>query len=390
MSRTGLALTLVLMAAGAQAAPADAAFGIVGQIDLPNGVNSVAVSPSGDAIYADEDSGNGGGGIQRYTPDGTQAAQWTVPGRPFGLIVESGGTLLVADGAANSIYRFSSDGAELGSFGSEGTTDGKLHTPEDVAVGPNGDIYVTDNGNNRVERFGADGTYISKIDNAALPSPTDGYPKATFLSVDSAGAVYVTDGGNQNIRKFDASGALVGTFGTEGAGKLSFPGGTGIDKDGNLLVADYRNGRVVRFKPDGTFIEEIKGGLVYPVDVAADPSGNVYIADAGPSDIFKFAEDKAAPKLTLGGAAKQSIKSGKVKITATSDEAAHATASGPKLKSTAANLVAATAKTLSLKISAAAKRAVKQGKKVVVTVTVKATDASGNVATAKRKVTLRR
>src|SRR4051794_33769375 len=390
MSWIGRVLASCAVGLAALAAPAGATFGEVGRIDVPNGLNSVALSASGDAVYADE-SGDSGGGIQHFTPTGTQTAQWTVAGTPFGLAVESTGTLLVANAPANAVYRYSSAGEELGHFGTDGSGDGQMHNPLDVAIGPNGDIYVADNGNNRVERFSASGTYVSQIANTALPAAFDGFPHTSHLSVDAAGNVYVSDGGNKSIRKFDPSGALVATFGTTGEGTLATAGGTGVDPAGNLYVADMGNSRIAVFKPDGTFAASIgKGILGSPVDVAVDPSGNVYVADPGPEGIIKLANDVTAPKITRGGAAKQSMKAGSVKVTVASDEAAKLAASGVRLAAAKGSVAAGNTTTLALKISAAAKKAVRKGKKVAVTVTVKATDAGGNVATATRKITLKR
>ena len=372
------------------AAPAAANYGFVARFDtFGGGMNSVAVSADGSAIFVDEESTSGsGGGIQRFTPDGTRAAAWTLSsGRPFGMAVESSGNLLLADGGAHHIQRFSPDGGDLGAFGSDGTGDGQMHTPEDVAVGPGGDIFVADNGNNRVLRFSAGGTYVSQIAGTAATGG-DGFPHTTGVSVDAAGNVYVTDGGNGTVRKFDATGALVTTI---GAGQLGQARGTGFDRDGNLLVADSSKHQIAIFKPDGTFAGAFGADdLESPADVAGAPDGSVYVADDGIDDVVKFAPDTTAPKLTLGGAARQSVRTGSVKVRVTSGEAATLTASGPKLASAKGSVAPGRSTTLALKISAAAIRAVKAGRKVTVTVTVRATDASGNVATARRKVTLTR
>src|SRR3954468_8720856 len=134
MSRIGLVLTTLLLTT---AAPAGAVFMESGRIDTPSGGVSLALSANGDAVYASEYFGpGGGGGLQRYLPDGTKAAEWTAGGSPFGIIVEASGNVVLANGANNQVTRYSPAGADLGSFGSDGNGAGKFHNPEDVAIGP--------------------------------------------------------------------------------------------------------------------------------------------------------------------------------------------------------------------------------------------------------------
>ena len=59
-----------------------------------------------------------------------------------------------------------------------------------------------------------------------------------------------------------------------------------MDKDGNLLIADYDGSRVLRFTPDGKFIGDIGTGIgeepgqVYlPRVVIADKYGDIYVSD---------------------------------------------------------------------------------------------------------------
>jgi DNA-binding beta-propeller fold protein YncE len=400
MTRIGLLLTILLLAS---AAPAYAAFVEVARFDIPSGGVSVAVSPAGDAIYASEASGGGAGGaIQRFTAEGTQAAVWNPTGDPFGIIVEATGNLLLANGSRNQVVRYSPAGAELGTIGSEGTGAGKFKTPEDVAIGPNGDIFVTDNGNNRVERFSANGTFVSQIKDAAQPGP-NGFPVLTFLSVDAAGNVYATDGGNQTIRKFDPAGAFVTAIGTTGDGRLNGPRGTGLDPAGNLYVADAGNGRIAVFKPDGTFAAAIgKGVLTSPQDVAVDAAGNLYVLETSTTDIIKMANDVTPPKITLSGPRTQAGR-GSVKIGVKTDENAKGKLSGSVtaagevvggLISKTASFVADTAKNLAVNLSSAASKkvapALRAGKKVRVKITVRLRDAAGNRAVARRTITIKR
>src|SRR3954463_758393 len=50
--------------------------------------------------------------------------------------------------------------AALCKAGEEGSSDGELDRPRDVAVAPNGNVYVADGWNNRIDVFADDGTFI--------------------------------------------------------------------------------------------------------------------------------------------------------------------------------------------------------------------------------------
>jgi DNA-binding beta-propeller fold protein YncE len=51
------------------------------------------------------------------------------------------------------VQEFSSAGAFIAAFGSEGSSNGQLSSPKGIAVGPTGKIFIADSGNNRVEEW---------------------------------------------------------------------------------------------------------------------------------------------------------------------------------------------------------------------------------------------
>lgn len=67
-----------------------------------------------------------------------------------------------------------------------------------------------------------------------------------------------------------------------------------VDAQGNVYVADFANGRVHIFKPDGAFddsfeIRDSTGRLALPGGIAVDLEGNVYIATYYLGKVLKFA-----------------------------------------------------------------------------------------------------
>lgn len=181
---------------------------------------------------------------------------------------------------------------------------GALQDPKGVAVAPDGSVYVLDTGNNRVVKFDGDGQYV-------LAWGSEGEGEGQFrepwgIAVAPDGSVYVADSWNHRIQKFDPEGRFLlgwGSFGDTGgqAGGLPEqfygPRGMAVDADGNLLVVDTGNERVLKYGPDGTIIGQFGGqgmddGLFSePVGIALDGDGNIYVADTWNQRIQKFDSD---------------------------------------------------------------------------------------------------
>jgi DNA-binding beta-propeller fold protein YncE len=140
------------------------------------------------------------------------------------------------------------------SFGSEGSGDGQLMRPGQLAVNEEtGDVYVVDRGNDRVEIFNAKGEYVSQFNGSASPTGSFSWPTTNKIvaepegeiAVDSAtnsldpsrGDVYVLDSGHNVIDKFTASGAYIGQLRFPNSiGQLESIGGLAVDPDGSLWV----------------------------------------------------------------------------------------------------------------------------------------------------------
>ncbi len=113
------------------------------------------------------------------------------------------------------------------------------------------------------------------------------------------GEVFVADSRNGRIQVFDLDGNFKRMFGKPGD-KPGAPGGVAVGTNGELYVADFYGQRVQELKPDGAFIRQwgktgrsshAMGHFYYPTDVALDRTGNVYMADGYGNRIQVFASD---------------------------------------------------------------------------------------------------
>ena len=111
-------------------------------------------------------------------------------GEPEGLEAVNG-DIWVADWSQDRIQEYTESGTLVQQFGSEGTGNGQLQHPYDVAVEAKGNILVADNGNDRVDEFNEKGEYQGQFGAKGL-----GHFEFTIpigLAIDSHGDAWVTN-----------------------------------------------------------------------------------------------------------------------------------------------------------------------------------------------------
>ncbi len=191
-------------------------------------------------------------------------------------------------------------------LGTEGKGNGQFEFPRNLAFDAQGNMYVADSDNARVEKFDSTGKFLlawgsKSPDNAIGPAGT--FSQIWGLAVDPAGNVYVADTWNHRIQKFDANGKFLTMWGTNGDTRgiaktdpLLFygPRAIVIDAQGNLLVTDTGNKRVLKFSPTGEPLAQYggfgadNGQFSEPVGLAVDKQGNFFVADTWNQRIQKF------------------------------------------------------------------------------------------------------
>ncbi|MEW2611115.1 RICIN domain-containing protein [Streptomyces sp. NPDC047880] len=253
--------------------------------------------------------------------------------RPYGIAVDSTGTLYFSDFNNHRVRKITTDGkistvAGTGVAGFSGDNGpavaAQLNCPREVAVDSAGAVYIADGNNHRVRKVTPDGR-ISTVagTGAAGFSGDDGPATAARLNlpmgvaVDSGGALYVSEYHTNRVRKITADGHIstyVGT-GAVGAGgdggpavsaQLNRPHALAVDGTGALYVADYANHRVRTVTADGKISTAAGTGtagfsgddgpaasarLNGPVGVAVDSAGVLCIADYGNHRVRRVAAD---------------------------------------------------------------------------------------------------
>ena len=254
---------------------------------------------------------------------------------PFGLAVDAGGNLYIADVGNNVIRKMDTAGLVstfAGIGGVKGSTNGfdslaTFNKPFGVATDAAGNVYVADAGNNLI-RMGSTADMVSTFAGTGIAGSSDVADSVTFnsplgVAVDGSGNVYVADYENNLIRKITqagivstlaGSGAKGADDGLDTAATFNLPEAVAVDAAGNVYVADNGNDLIRKITPAGqvsTFAGSGQTGksdgpgtsasFNSPFGIAVDAAGNVYVADSGNNLIRKITPDGTVTTIAGSG-----------------------------------------------------------------------------------------
>lgn len=270
---------------------------------------------------------------------------------PYGMTVDSRGSVYVADQKVGAIFIFNTETREVELIKNKThahfvriiglamddndrlfVSDPGLrhilifnsaHKPEDVItdglVSPgamaidreNRQLYVSDIELDQVLVYDADSLkLIRKIGttghNHELTTLGD-FARPTGLAVDSDGNLYVADTMNNRIEVFDADGKFISTFGKagDGPGYFARPKGVAIDSDDHIWVADGMQDRVQVFNKETQLLIAFGGHGLLPgqfqglVGIATDKNNRVFTSEIYPGRVqqFRYVTDSEADQL---------------------------------------------------------------------------------------------
>ncbi len=275
----------------------------------------VAAGPDG-SLYVAETGANR---VRKFDAEGRFLITFDQPALPMsspsGILADHdgpAGEVYVSDTGNNRLLAYSPDGRLLAIVGSVGTGSGQYMAPQGLSKAFSGYIAVADTGNRRIQlitpaqfepyEYGVPS--MQQPFGSTLSSPT-------ALIADTVNFRFlVSDAGKHSVVMFNSGGERIRDIGAFGSAPGSFfsPHGIASDVDGSgFFVADTNNDRVQKFSLAGQFIEVLgsrgygRGGLMRPTSVAVMPDGQVVVADTGNNRVVRFGYDSAPPAVALGG-----------------------------------------------------------------------------------------
>jgi DNA-binding beta-propeller fold protein YncE len=214
---------------------------------------------------------------------------------PQGVATDSSGNVYVIDEGNNRVEKFNSSGSYITQWGSSGSGNGQFDYAYAIATNSSGDVYVADAGNYRIEEFSSTGGYITQW--GTYGNGNGQFYDAEALAINNvSGNVYVVDPALNTVQEFTGSGTYITQWGSSGSGNGQFSNayGVAVGNNGNVYVVDQNHNRIEEFSGSGTYITQWgssgsgNGQFTTPNGIATDSSGNVYVADGGNNRIEEF------------------------------------------------------------------------------------------------------
>lgn len=207
--------------------------------------------------------------VQRFDPDGSASVVLPSPGaetvrpgqpghatmlvRPLSIAV-SENRLYVADGFR--VSRFGLGGAPDGMLGlmKGGAQTGALHDPWGIVVDEGGSVAIADSLNHRVQAYGPKGDLLwvarGTADAGEATTDEELFALPRGMDRDPAGRLYVADALRSKVIVLSPRGKKLAELGDVGRrpGSLLFPNDVAITKAGTIFVLNKGNNRVDAFR----------------------------------------------------------------------------------------------------------------------------------------------
>lgn len=173
------------------------------------------------------------------------------------LSVTQGYNIYVSDTDKNEIYKFDNSGRQISSIGGYGWDIEAFDEPLDIFATPL-NIYVTDKNNNRIQIFDRELNFLSLFKTHENEAQEFSFSYPTCAAISTNGDLLILDSDNSRILKYDLNGNYLQQIGNYDAGsyKLNDPVKFSISRDGRIFVLD--GNEIFIFDQFGTGISKIR------------------------------------------------------------------------------------------------------------------------------------
>ena len=263
----------------------------------------------------------GSGRLTRVSATGDQRQLLAETGRPNGLLLDSDGSVWVAESWQPSLLKISPKGDKQVVL--QGCGNQPFLWPNDLVFGPDGSIYMTDSGIEVSRLIGENGLdekvwhddmngCLYRIDPVThqIECIDDGYRFANGLAFGPDGGLYVNEMVTGNVYRYDFSGKVVphsrtlfaSVIDSGGPSRVVGPDGMAFDSEGNLFVCIFGQGHLAVVSPDGSIDRSIVTRGSCPTNVAFGPAGSqsIYVTEFQRGRVETYRVDHDAYELFTG------------------------------------------------------------------------------------------
>ena len=214
--------------------------------------------------------------LYQWSSDGVQFPQSADTPQVFPIALAPTGGVIALDGYGFIVYDFTENLTVSNSFDISVNT---FEYETGIAFSPDyNTLYVSSVVGGPIAAFNASGYILGYLGAAFLVSPQN-------VATDAAGNIYVTDAGLGVVVKMSSNGTFLSTISDPNT-PFAFGEFQGLEVNpvnGNLVVGDEGNSRLVVFAPDGTVVSQYTttspAGYSAPQDIAITSTGSIVYTD---------------------------------------------------------------------------------------------------------------
>ena len=175
------------------------------------------------------------------------------------------------------------------------TSFGSFEQATRITVSPEGKVYVIDSKRNAVLIYKSPQDSPSVLGGYGWTATT--FDRPTGVATDGLN-IYVSDYGNHRIQRFDRYSNLLSSLFTRDStyapARFGYPAGVELSNQGDLIILDSENLRIVEFSSDSRFersfgdLNKAGGKLQNPVKVCSEGDQYVYVLEKNKVLEFDF------------------------------------------------------------------------------------------------------
>lgn len=182
------------------------------------------------------------------------------------------------------VLKLSPRGHVLAEWHVFGAVPGRDNGPDGIALDREGNVFVVDRGSDQILKLSPAGKVIARFGGF----PPHAFDDGGHVAIDRRGDIYGVSATSNLILKFSPQGKRIATWQHgPGAGpdQWNWPESISVDGNGDLVIDDFRNVRILTLSPYGRFIRAFNSVPNEPLNrasvsgAAVGPNDTIYVAD---------------------------------------------------------------------------------------------------------------